>query len=84
MVRALALTTASVVLAHNRPNGAARPSRADETLTQALKAVQGMVDVRVLDHFVMMCSQPVSIAELAQPYHPTSDSPRPGIARIDA
>ena len=65
MVRALAFNTASVVLAHNHPIGAARPSHSDETLTQALKAVHGLVDVRVLDHFVVICSQPVSMAELA-------------------
>ncbi len=64
VVRALALNAASVVLAHNHPSGAAQPSRADEALTQTLKSALGLVDVRVLDHFVVTGSQAVSMAEL--------------------
>jgi len=64
VVRALALNAASVVLAHNHPSGSARPSRADEALTQTLKAALGLVDVRVLDHFVVTRTEAVSMAEL--------------------
>jgi DNA repair protein RadC len=64
VVRALALNAASVVLAHNHPSGAAQPSRADEALTHTLKAALGLVDVRVLDHFVVTSNQAVSMAEL--------------------
>jgi len=64
VVRALAHQAGSVVLAHNHPSGAARPSRADEALTQTLKAALALVDVRVLDHFVVTSSQAVSMAEL--------------------
>ncbi len=64
VVRALALHAGSVVLAHNHPSGEARPSRADEALTQTLKAALGLVDVRVLDHFVVTSTQAVSMAEL--------------------
>jgi DNA repair protein RadC len=64
VVRALALNAASVVLAHNHPSGTAKPSRADEALTQTLKAALSLVDVRVLDHFVVTASQAVSMAEL--------------------
>jgi len=64
VVRALALQAASVVLAHNHPSGEARPSRADEALTQTLKAALALVDVRVLDHFVVTSTQAVSMAEL--------------------
>lgn len=64
VVRALALQAASVVLAHNHPSGEARPSRADEALTQTLKAALALVDVRVLDHFVVTSAQAVSMAEL--------------------
>lgn len=64
VVRALALHAASVVLAHNHPSGEAKPSRADEALTQTLKAALALVDVRVLDHFVVTSSQSVSMAEL--------------------
>ena len=61
--RALALNAAAAVLAHNHPSGVAEPSRADEALTQALKAALALVDVRVLDHFVVARSQVVSFAE---------------------
>lgn len=64
VVRALALNAASVVLAHNHPSGTAKPSRADEALTQTIKAALALVDVRVLDHFVVTSSQAVSMAEL--------------------
>ena len=64
VVRALALNAASVVLAHNHPSGTAQPSRADEALTQTLKAALSLVDVRVLDHFVVTSTQAVSMAEL--------------------
>ena len=64
VVRALALNASSVVLAHNHPSGTAKPSRADEALTQTLKSALALVDVRVLDHFVVTSSQAVSMAEL--------------------
>ena len=63
VVRALALNAASVVLAHNHPSGTAQPSRADEALTQTLKAALGLVDVRVLDHFVVTSTETVLMAE---------------------
>ena len=63
VIRALALNAASVVLAHNHPSGAAEPSRADEMLTHTLKTALALVDVRVLDHFVVTTSQSVSMAE---------------------
>jgi len=64
VLRALAHQCGSVVLAHNHPSGAAQPSRADEALTQTLKAALALVDVRVLDHFVVTRTQAVSMAEL--------------------
>jgi DNA repair protein RadC len=64
VVRALALNAASVVLAHNHPSGAAKPSRADEALTQTIKAALALIDVRVLDHFVVTSNLAVSMAEL--------------------
>ena len=62
--QALTLNANSVVLAHNHPSGTAQPSRADEALTHTLKAALALVDVRVLDHFVVTASQAVSMAEL--------------------
>ncbi|MES2281203.1 MAG: DNA repair protein RadC [Pseudomonadota bacterium] len=64
VIRALALNAASVVLAHNHPSGTAKPSRADEALTQTLKSALALVDVRVLDHFVVTSAVAVSMAEL--------------------
>ena len=61
--RALDLHAASVVLAHNHPSGAAEPSQADAYLTQTLIAALKLVDVRVLDHFIVGESEVVSFAE---------------------
>ncbi len=61
--RALALDAAAVILAHNHPSGAAEPSRADEFLTQSLKAALQLIDVRVLDHLVVARTAVVSFAE---------------------
>ena len=61
--RALELGAAAVILAHNHPSGAAEPSRADEYLTQTLKSALALVDVRVLDHFVVGQGVVVSFAE---------------------
>ena len=63
VLRALHHRAASVVLAHNHPSGAARPSRADEALTQTLKTTLALVDVRVLDHIIVTHSQALSMAQ---------------------
>jgi DNA repair protein RadC len=52
-----------VVFAHNHPSGLAEPSRADEVLTQALKQALALVDVKVLDHFIVGGSNAMSFAE---------------------
>ena len=64
VTRALEHCAASVVLTHNHPGGSSQPSRADEALTQTLKAALALVDVRVLDHFVVAGNQATSMAEL--------------------
>ena len=62
--KALHNNAAAVVLAHNHPSGAPEPSSADELLTRELKAALGLVDVRVLDHFIVAGSAPpLSLAE---------------------
>jgi DNA repair protein RadC len=61
--RAIELRAASVVLAHNHPSGVAEPSRADEHLTQSLRAALQLVDVQVLDHLIVGQGQVVSLAE---------------------
>ena len=61
--RALAHNAAAVILAHNHPSGVAEPSQSDQLLTTALKQALGLVDVRVLDHFVVAGGQTLSFAE---------------------
>lgn len=51
--RCLALNAAAVVLVHNHPSGVAEPSAADERLTERLGQALALVDVRVLDHFIV-------------------------------
>lgn len=60
---ALARNAAALAVAHNHPSGQAEPSRADEYLTQTLKSTLSLVDVRVLDHFVVAGDQIVSFSE---------------------
>jgi DNA repair protein RadC len=62
--RALWHNAASVVLAHNHPSGVAEPSAADQALTRELRQALALVDVRVLDHFIVAGqSPPLSFAE---------------------
>jgi DNA repair protein RadC len=61
--RTLALNAAALILAHNHPSGVAEPSRADEHLTQSLKSALALIDVRVLDHFIVGSQQVLSFAE---------------------
>lgn len=63
VLRALQHQAAAVVLAHNHPSGSVQPSRADEALTQTLKTTLALVDVRVLDHFIVAPGQALSMAE---------------------
>ena len=63
VLRALHHQAAAVVLSHNHPSGSVQPSRADEALTQNLKASLALVDVRVLDHIIVGQGQALSMAE---------------------
>lgn len=60
--RALALNATAVIVAHNHPSGHPEPSSADRAITSQLKEVLQMVDVRLLDHFVVTGDQAVSLA----------------------
>lgn len=61
---ALARNAAAVIFAHNHPSGISEPSRADETLTRTLKQALSLVDVKVLDHFIVAGNgTPLSFAE---------------------
>jgi DNA repair protein RadC len=61
--RALHHNAAGVIFAHNHPSGVAEPSQADELLTQALKQALALIDVRVLDHFIVGRGATLSFAE---------------------
>ena len=60
---ALRHNAASVIFAHNHPSGVAEPSRADEVLTQTLKRALELLDIRVLDHFIVGSGSALSFAE---------------------
>ena len=61
---ALAHNAAAVIFAHNHPSGLAEPSQADEVLTSALKKALLLIDVKLLDHFIVVSSgHPLSLAE---------------------
>ena len=60
---ALARNAAAVIFAHNPPSGAAQPSQADELLTRNLKEALALVEVKVLDHFIVAGNQAISFAE---------------------
>ncbi len=61
--RALFHNAAAVILAHNHPSGVAEPSRADQSITRRLKDALALVDIRVLDHFIVGDGETVSFAE---------------------
>ncbi len=61
--RVLALNAAAVIFAHNHPSGVAEPSQADKLITQRLRSALEMIDVRVLDHFIVGEGQVLSMAE---------------------
>jgi DNA repair protein RadC len=60
---ALAVNAAAVIFAHNHPSGLAQPSEADKALTHRLKMALNVVDVRVLDHFIVGAEEIYSFAE---------------------
>ena len=60
---ALRANAAAVIFAHNHPSGACQPSQADELLTRNLKEALAMVDVKVLDHFIIAGTSALSFAE---------------------
>jgi len=63
---ALARNAASVMLAHNHPSGSPEPSESDLLLTRALVQALALVDIRILDHFVVAGQQVHSFAEHGQ------------------
>jgi DNA repair protein RadC len=60
---ALRHNAAAVIFAHNHPSGLAEPSQADQLLTETLKRALDLVDVKVLDHFVVGRGVTMSFSE---------------------
>jgi DNA repair protein RadC len=60
---ALEVNAAAVIFAHNHPSGVAQPSQADELLTANLKEALALIEVKVLDHFIVAGNQTISFAE---------------------
>ena len=61
--KALENNAAAVILAHNHPSGVAEPSMADQRITQRLKDALSLVEIRVLDHFIVTAEDSLSFAE---------------------
>ena len=61
--RALAHNAAALIVAHNHPSGVAEPSAADRAVTARLRDALALVEIRLLDHFVVGDGPPVSLAE---------------------
>ena len=61
--RALSLNAKAVIFAHNHPSGVAEPSASDQSLTRRLQEALELVEIRVLDHFIIGAGEPVSFAE---------------------
>jgi DNA repair protein RadC len=60
--QALARNAAAVILAHNHPSGVAEPSQSDQLITRRIRDALELVDVRLLDHFVIGDNCCVSLA----------------------
>lgn len=63
VIHALRHKAAGVILAHNHPSGVAEPSQADRWLTDQLKTALGLIDVKVIDHFIVAGSEGFSFCE---------------------
>ncbi len=61
--KALEYNAAALIIAHNHPSGVAEPSSADERITTRLKEALGLVDIKLLDHFIIGDGEIVSLAE---------------------
>lgn len=61
--KSLAKQAAAVIFAHNHPSGIAEPSQADKMITERLKQALALVDIRVLDHFIVGDGEVLSFAE---------------------
>lgn len=60
--RALELNAAAIIMAHNHPSGSLEPSAADNAVTTRCKQALALVDIRLLDHFVVSAEGYTSLA----------------------
>ncbi len=60
--KALMLGAAALIVAHNHPSGVSEPSLADQAITRRLKDALALLEIRLLDHFVIGEGEPVSMA----------------------
>lgn len=60
--RALRRAASALIVAHNHPSGVAEPSEADRLITERLRAALALLDIRLLDHFIVGDGAPVSMA----------------------
>ena len=63
---ALEKNASSVIVAHNHPSGSAEPSRADIQITKKLKAALEVIDIKLLDHFIIGKGEIVSLAGMGK------------------
>ena len=62
--RALQHNAAAIILAHNHPSGVSEPSQADRHITRRLQDALALMDIRLLDHFIIGDGTPRSFAEM--------------------
>ena len=60
--RAIAHNASAIIVAHNHPSGCPTPSNADRELTQRLREALALIDVKLLDHFIVGAGEPLSMA----------------------
>jgi DNA repair protein RadC len=65
--RALSLNAASLIVAHNHPSGAVKPSASDRQLTRVLRDTLALIDVQLIDHLVIGASETFSFARAGWP-----------------
>lgn len=63
LTRCLELSASAILVAHNHPSGLTTPSEADKVLTTSLKNALQLLDIRLLDHFIIGKGKPFSFAE---------------------
>lgn len=63
--RALQHNAAAVIVAHNHPSGHPQPSHSDIAVTDRLKSALELVDIRLVDHFIIGGTSATSLAEMS-------------------